>query len=238
MPATEATLTSRYGAYYARATMARNILAPVAGTLRGHPSELHRRCILVRCLLSCTVPGELCDMFDMFASIEAIAVSGGLGMAVVVFGVAVADCMSAAVLRTGAGFFEPVPPLHLGPPLVLAAAMDIKLALHPRRAPPHESGDGEEAMRVSWFSMLEGDRRGRPVKATTAFVASLASRREGPTPGGADGGEPRYYGTSYTYWRTDDTEFFCMEDASRRTDDLRDPHKIPHKIWPYQYWFD
>jgi hypothetical protein len=129
MPATEATLTSRYGAYYARATMARNILAPVAGTLRGHPSELHLRCILVRCLPSCTVPGELCDMFDMFASIEAIAVSGGLGMAVVVFGVAVADCMSAAVLRTGAGFFEPVPPLHLGPPLVLAAAMDIKVSL-------------------------------------------------------------------------------------------------------------
>lgn len=112
------------------------------------------------------------------------------------------------------------------------------MALHPRRAPPHESGDGEEAMRVSWFSMLEGDRRGRPVKATTAFVASLASRREGPTPGGADGGEPRYYGTSYTYWRTDDTEFFCMEDASRRADDLGDPHKIPDKIWPYQYWFD
>nr|BAC20667.1 hypothetical protein [Oryza sativa Japonica Group]BAC22348.1 hypothetical protein [Oryza sativa Japonica Group] len=206
MPATEATLTSRYGAYFARATMARNILAPVAGTLRGHPSELHRRCILVRRLPSCTVPGEVCDMF---ASIEAIAVSGGLGMAVVVFGVAVADCMSAAVLRTGAGFFEPVPPLHLGPPLVLAAAMDIK-----------------------------GDRRGRPVEATTALVASLASRREGPTPGGADGGEPRYYGTSYTYWRTDDTEFFCMEDASRRAADLGDPHKIPDKIWPYQYWFD
>uniref|UniRef100_A0A0E0I4D3 Uncharacterized protein n=1 Tax=Oryza nivara TaxID=4536 RepID=A0A0E0I4D3_ORYNI len=133
MPATEATLTSRYGAYFARATMARNILAPVAGTLSGHPSELHRRCILVRRLPSCTVPGEVCDMFDMFASIEAIAVSGGLGMAVVVFGVAVADCMSAAVLRTGAGFFEPVPPLHLGPPLVLAAAMDIKVALHPKK---------------------------------------------------------------------------------------------------------
>uniref|UniRef100_A0A0E0LNM3 Uncharacterized protein n=1 Tax=Oryza punctata TaxID=4537 RepID=A0A0E0LNM3_ORYPU len=236
MPATEATLTSLYGAYFARATMARNILAPVAGTLHGHPSELHRRCILVRCLPSCTVPGDVCDLFDTFASIEAIAVSGGLGMAVVVFEIAVAECMSATVLRTGTGFFEPVPPLHLGPPLVLADAMDIEFALHPKRAPPRRPRKSdEEAMRVSWFSMLEGDRRGRPVEATTVFVASLASRREGPTPGRADG-EPLYYGTSYTYWRTDDTEFFRMENASRRAADLDDPHKIPDKIWPYQYW--
>uniref|UniRef100_I1QCF8 Uncharacterized protein n=1 Tax=Oryza glaberrima TaxID=4538 RepID=I1QCF8_ORYGL len=68
MAETEARLCTRYGAAAAKATLARNILAPVAGRLSGHPSELHRRCILLRRLSSSRNTGTTADLCERFSA--------------------------------------------------------------------------------------------------------------------------------------------------------------------------
>ncbi|KAF0909128.1 hypothetical protein E2562_031631 [Oryza meyeriana var. granulata] len=151
----ETRLWSWYGEAAAKATLARNILAPVASQVRGHPSELHRRCLLIRRLCSTTDTGDLCERFSAYA-IEAIALSGSLRIAVIVFET-VAGWREAAA-ATLSGLCDMVPPLYFGPPLVLVDGRDIKVVFHPKKP-----------------TALDGDERGRPVKPTTA--ANHRSRR-------------------------------------------------------------
>uniref|UniRef100_A0A0E0LNN3 Uncharacterized protein n=1 Tax=Oryza punctata TaxID=4537 RepID=A0A0E0LNN3_ORYPU len=120
----EARLCSWYGGAAAKATLARNILATVAGRLSGHPSELHRRCILLRRLSWNTGTADLCERFSAYAPVEAIAVSGTLRMAVVVFET-VAGWRKAAAATLSA-CCDTVPSLYFGPPLILVDGRYIK----------------------------------------------------------------------------------------------------------------
>ncbi|EEE67638.1 uncharacterized protein [Oryza sativa Japonica Group] len=143
----EARLCSLYGAAAAKATLARNILAPVAGRLSGHPSELHRRCILLRRLSSSRntgTTGDLCERFSAYAPVEAIAVSGALRTAVVVFET-VAGWRAAAAATLSASC-DTVPPLYFGPPLVLVDGRDIKVALHPKKPAAASPGGGKDVV--------------------------------------------------------------------------------------------
>uniref|UniRef100_A0A0D3GTU6 Uncharacterized protein n=1 Tax=Oryza barthii TaxID=65489 RepID=A0A0D3GTU6_9ORYZ len=129
MAETEARLCTRYGAAaakatLAKATLARNILAPVAGRLSGHPSELHRRCILLRRLSSSRNTGTTADLASR-PPVEAVAVSGALRTAVVVFET-VAGWRAAAAATLSASC-DTVPPLYFGPPIVLVDGRDIKV---------------------------------------------------------------------------------------------------------------
>uniref|UniRef100_A0A0E0AN10 Uncharacterized protein n=1 Tax=Oryza glumipatula TaxID=40148 RepID=A0A0E0AN10_9ORYZ len=123
MAETEARLCTRYGAAAAKATLARNILAPVAGRLSGHPSELHRRCILLRRSRNTGATADLCERFSAYAPVEAVAVSGAPRTAVVVFET-VAGWRAAAAATLSASC-DTVPPLYFGPP-------------RPRRRPRHQ----------------------------------------------------------------------------------------------------
>ncbi|XP_040382351.1 uncharacterized protein LOC121055037 [Oryza brachyantha] len=172
----EETLRTYYGEAAAKATLARNILAPVAGRLGGHPSELHRRCMLVRRLYWATGTADLAELFSAFGRVEAIALSVPMRTAVVVFETVAG--WAAAAAATLSGCCDTVPALYFGPPLVFVDCRYTMVLLHPKK-PAARGREGVPIM--SSVGALDG---GEPVKPTTA------SRR----------GRGIYDGGSYTHW--------------------------------------
>ncbi|OEL15816.1 hypothetical protein BAE44_0023163 [Dichanthelium oligosanthes] len=100
----------------ANATLARNVLAGVAGKLPGGGGGLHRRCVLFDCAPSRVRADDVCAALappsGSVADIEAVALCGYFVAAVVVFRTAAGA--EAALRGPARRSCHPVPPLELG----------------------------------------------------------------------------------------------------------------------------
>ncbi|KAF0933521.1 hypothetical protein E2562_018603 [Oryza meyeriana var. granulata] len=123
-------LRAMCGEFVERATLARDLLAPIASQLSGYP---YSRCVMTQDL-SCILP-KLDDLrADMaaFGAIEAIALCVNLGDGVVVF----RDEASVAIAvhgqgETSDGTYYAVPPPYLALPICFIEPRIIEVALYP-----------------------------------------------------------------------------------------------------------
>jgi hypothetical protein len=119
---TLANLNPLHGDVVERATLSRDLLAPLAAQLSGGPAVLARRCVLARCIGFFRRPDDMRAGLAAFGDIEAVAVCRILHVAVVVFRT---DAGATDVLRNQAlaetriGLCSSVPPLYLSFPSCL-----------------------------------------------------------------------------------------------------------------------
>jgi hypothetical protein len=101
-----------------RATLSRDLLAPLAAQLSGGAAVLARRCVLARCIGFFRRPDDVRAGLAAFGDIEAVAVCRILHVAVVVFRT---DAGATDVLGNQAliGLCSSVPPLYLSFPYCL-----------------------------------------------------------------------------------------------------------------------
>ncbi|OEL35904.1 hypothetical protein BAE44_0003077 [Dichanthelium oligosanthes] len=139
---TLANLGRLYGNVVERATLSRDLLAPVSAQLSGGPSDLHRRCVLAQCLGFFRQPDDVRADLAPFGDVEAVAVCRILHNAVIVF--RTASGAATALQRqaeTPIGLFSPVPPLHYSFPSCFIQPGLIQVALCPPPTVPTSSGE-------------------------------------------------------------------------------------------------
>ncbi|CAL5084193.1 unnamed protein product [Urochloa decumbens] len=190
-----------------KATLSRDLLAPVMTQLSTDSPGLACRCVLVRQLGFFRRPCHLRAAMAPFGDVEAVAVCRDMHNGVVVFkdpaGAAAALGMQyTKTPHAGLGLYSTVPPLYLGFPSCFIQpglveycsnhrAMQIdQFSLYPPTPTPSEPTSGEA-------STMAVDPREKP-PGTTEFVPFLESKLQGPRLG--EDGHLWVDGFKFTYY--------------------------------------
>ncbi|CAL5071643.1 unnamed protein product [Urochloa decumbens] len=176
-----------------KATLSRDLLAPVMTQLSTDSPGLACRCVLVRNLGFFRRPCHLRAAMAPFGDVEAVAVCRDMHNAVVVFrdpaGAAAALGMQyTKTPRAGLGLYSSVPPLYLGFPSCFIQPGLVEFSLYPPTPSAPTSGEA---------STTALDPREKP-PGTTEFVPFLESKLQGPRLG--EDGHLWVDGFKFTYY--------------------------------------